>query len=66
MTTTSKTKGLLSIPEARAELGDIGVTTLYALVAEGALPLVKIRRRSFIRAEDVEALIERNLRVAVP
>jgi excisionase family DNA binding protein len=40
-------------------LGGISYQTLYQLVADRSLRLVKVRRRSFIRRDDIDALIER-------
>lgn len=40
--------------------------TVYRLVAEGELPVVKIRDRSLFRLRDVEALVERSTRRTAP
>lgn len=50
-------KILLSVDEARATLGGIGRTKLYALVNDPKTPLriVKVGSRSMLRACDVEA-----------
>ena len=53
---------LIDLREARVLLGGISPQLLYRLIADGQLRLVKIRRRSFIRQDDVEALIERSTR----
>jgi len=45
---------LISVTEARHQLGGISPTTFYALVNEGELSLVKIGRRSFVHAEDLD------------
>jgi len=50
---------LMPVKEARHQLGGISPTTFYALVKEGGLSLVKIGRRSFVRAEELEAFIMR-------
>jgi excisionase family DNA binding protein len=47
---------LLSVEEGRRIIG-VGRTTLYALVAEGRLRLVKIGRRSFLVAAELEAFV---------
>jgi excisionase family DNA binding protein len=49
---------LVSRRDARALLGGISNQTLYRLIAERSLRLVKVRRRSFIRRDDIDALIE--------
>jgi helix-turn-helix protein len=53
---------LLTVEQARTALGGISRTTFYALRAEGSLPVVKIRDRTFIRPEDIDALIARSTR----
>ena len=45
---------LLPVKEARHQLGGISPTTFYALVKDGELSLVKIGRRSFVQAEDLD------------
>lgn len=50
---------LISVAEARQQLGGISPTTFYALVKEGELSLIKIGRRSFIQAEDLDDFIRR-------
>lgn len=47
----------MSLNEAREYLGGISPQTLYRLVADGHLRLVKLRRRSFIRLADLERLV---------
>jgi excisionase family DNA binding protein len=47
---------LLSVEEGRRVLG-VGRTTVYALVAEGRLRLVKIGRRSFLVAAELDGFI---------
>jgi len=59
MSAITTTGQLLALREAQQQLGGIGRSTLYRLIESGDLPLVKIRRRSFVRAADVTALIER-------
>jgi excisionase family DNA binding protein len=55
---------LLTLREARVCLGGISAHTLYRLIDDGELKLVKLRRRSFIRRDDIEALIDRSTRRA--
>jgi excisionase family DNA binding protein len=50
---------LLPVTEARHQLGGISPTTFYALVNEGELSLVKIGRRSFVHAEDLDDFLRR-------
>jgi excisionase family DNA binding protein len=57
---TPKAPPLLNLPEARAYLGGISNQTLYRLIADRSLRLVKVRRRSFIYRADIDALIERS------
>jgi excisionase family DNA binding protein len=53
---------LLSAAEAREYLGGISPQTLYRLVNEHGLPLVKIRRRSFFHRTDLDALVRASTR----
>ena len=46
--------------EAREQLGGISPTTFYALVKEGELSLVKIGRRSFVQAEELDDFLRRS------
>ena len=50
---------LMDIAEAREWLGGICPTTFYALVKEGELSLVKIGRRSFVHAEQLDDFLRR-------
>jgi excisionase family DNA binding protein len=50
---------LMPVKEARQQLGGISPTTLYALVNEGELSLVKIGRRSFVHAEELDDSLRR-------
>lgn len=50
---------LIGVAEARAWLGGISPTTFYALVKEGELSLVKIGRRSFVHAEELDDFLRR-------
>ena len=49
---------LVTVAEARRLLGGVSGQTIYRLIADGELPIVKIRRRTFMRCADLEALIE--------
>ena len=51
---------LMPVEEARQQLGGISPTTFYGLVKEGELSLVKIGRRSFVHAEDLDDFLRRN------
>ena len=50
---------LISVTEAREWLGGISPSTFYALVKEGELPIVKIGRRSFVEAQELDDFIKR-------
>ncbi len=50
---------LMPVKEARHQLGGISATTFYALVKEGELSLVKIGRRSFVQAEELDDFLRR-------
>ena len=47
------------VKEARQQLGGISPTTFYALVKEGELSLVKIGRRLFVHAEELDDFLRR-------
>jgi hypothetical protein len=53
---------LLDRAEARRYLGGISAQTLHRLVRDRELVIFKIRRRSFLRRVDREALVERSTR----
>jgi hypothetical protein len=55
---TEINRRLVSIPDARAELGGIGHTTIYDLINRGELVKVNIGRRSFITAESLVAYVD--------
>jgi excisionase family DNA binding protein len=57
---TRHMRHLLPVKEARQQLGGISPTTFYALVKEGELSLVKIGRRSFVQAEELDDFIRRS------
>jgi hypothetical protein len=48
---------LVPVLDARQILGGVSSQTIYRLVKRGDLRLVKIRRRSFIRLDDLQLLI---------
>lgn len=48
---------LLSLPEAQATLGGIGLTMLYKLIDIGSITRVKIGRRAFITQASVDAFV---------
>jgi len=50
---------LMTVKEARQQLGGISPTTFYALVKEGELSLVKIGRRSFVQSEALADFVRR-------
>jgi predicted DNA-binding transcriptional regulator AlpA len=50
---------LISIPDARWELGGIGHTTIYDLIKRGELRKVNIGRRGFITSESLAAYVDR-------
>ncbi|WAC92224.1 helix-turn-helix domain-containing protein [Mycobacterium sp. Aquia_213] len=53
------TRHLMPVKEVRQQLGGISPATFYALVKGGELSLVKIGRRSFVHAEDLEDFFRR-------
>ena len=52
---------LFSIAQARADLGDIGRTKLYDLVARGDLELLKLDRKSVITGRSIRRFKEKLL-----
>jgi excisionase family DNA binding protein len=50
---------LMPVAEARQQLGGISHSTFYALVKHGELSVVKIGRRSFVYAEELEDFLRR-------
>lgn len=50
---------LISVAEAREWLGGISPSTFYGLVKQGDLSLVKIGRRAFIQAEELDEFVAR-------
>lgn len=57
---SSLDKLALSIPEA-AETISVSRATLYRLIADKVIPVVKIGHRSVVRAIDLERYLEANL-----
>jgi hypothetical protein len=49
---------LLSVAQAREQLGNISVSRIYELLGEGALDARKLHGRTLIVAESVDRLIE--------
>jgi excisionase family DNA binding protein len=56
---TKHMRHLMPVTEARHQLGGISNSTFYALVKEGELSVVKIGRRSFVQAEELDEFIRR-------
>jgi len=56
---TNHMRHLLTVKEARQQLGGISPTTFYALVKAGELSLVKIGRRSFVQSEALADFVRR-------
>ena len=50
---------LMTVKEARQQLGGISPATFYALVKEGELSLVKVGRGSFVPAEELDHFVRR-------
>ena len=50
-------RGLYPLPEAREMLGDLSHTKLYELRKKGLIKFVKIGRRSYITAEEIQRFI---------
>jgi excisionase family DNA binding protein len=63
--TATAAESLLDLNAAIAQLG-VSRPTLFRLIADGDLPVVKIRARSLIRQEDLDALIRRSVQVRGP
>lgn len=56
MNSSSLARLSYTVDEAAAAIG-IGRTTLYRLIGSGALPVVKIGKRTLIRAADLNRLL---------
>jgi hypothetical protein len=48
---------LLSLPQAQAALGGIGLSLLYKLIDNGSIQRVKIGRRAFITQASIDAFV---------
>jgi len=53
---------LLTIPEACDRL-NVGRTTLYGLISEGEVPMLKVGRKSLVPATALEAYVARMVSV---
>jgi hypothetical protein len=53
----TREQSLLSLPQAQAVLGGIGLTLLYKLIDTGSVRRVKIGRRAFITQASVDAFV---------
>ena len=60
----SSSSSLVDIPTARRLLGDVSPQTIYRLIHDGELTLVKVRRRSLLRRRDLEEFIARQAEAA--
>lgn len=49
---------LVSIEEARAELGGVGRTTIYRLIAAGRLAKVNVGSRAFVTGASIDAYVD--------
>lgn len=56
---TAAERALMSVPEAQAYLGGLGLTKTYALVNAGEIVKVNIGRRGFITRESLVAYVDR-------
>jgi excisionase family DNA binding protein len=48
---------LLSLSQAQAALGGIGLTMIYKLIDTGSIKRVKIGRRAFIKQSSIDAFV---------
>lgn len=55
--TLPRDRWLLSLPQAQAALGGIGLTLLYKLIEDDSIKRVKIGRRAFITQASVDAFV---------
>jgi excisionase family DNA binding protein len=62
---TAPSSRLVSLADARTSLGGVSPQTLYRLAADGDLRIVKVRRRSFVPASDIDAYIARSTRLGL-
>jgi predicted DNA-binding transcriptional regulator AlpA len=49
---------LVDVPGARRELGGIGRTTLYRIIADGKLMPVRVKGRTMFDLRDIEAYVD--------
>lgn len=49
---------LVSVPEARHELGDLGNSKFYELVKQGEIKTVKIGKRTFVARSELERYVD--------
>ena len=54
MSTEAQTRNLYPVGEAQAKLGDISHTTFYELVKAGRIRTVKLGRRTFVTADEID------------
>ena len=47
---------LYSIPDTQKALGDVGRNSVYNLINAGKLEIVKIGRRTLVKADSIKAL----------
>jgi hypothetical protein len=53
----TRERWLLSLPQAQAALGGIGLSLLYKLIDTGSIQRVKIGRRAFVTQASVDAFV---------
>ena len=53
---------LISVTEARRQLGNVSRTTLYALIARRHLKTIKLGARRMILSASLEALVKKSVR----
>ena len=56
---TTEAPRLYHIDDARAQLGGIGLSTIYDLMNDGEITKVKIGRRTMITGASLDAYVER-------
>jgi len=57
VSTETQTRNLFPVGETRAKLGDISHTTFYELKKSGRIRTVKIGRRTFVTAEEIDRFV---------
>ena len=55
---------LYPVNEAREKLGGISRTMFYDLVRNGFIGIIKVGRRTFVHADEIEAFVDRMSSVA--